>query len=990
MIKTVIRSFLIYLLSCSLVFAQTASLLPNGEQQFFDANGHPLSAGSVTFYVPNTSTLATTWKDPLQATPNTNPVLLDAGGRAIIYGNGQYTEQVNDRFGNLIWSQLTNSTGTGGSGGGGTVGDGNLVGTVLPWTGLIAPPNYLFANGQTILRSSYPLFLSTVTSAQAVFCTSGSPTLTGLGDTTQYPIGGAVEASCIPISTVIVSKTATTITLNNNANVSVNTTATFFPFGDGNGVSTFNVPDFRGAVLPGRDNMGGIAKGNLTATFCTSPGLGASCGVQSETLTAGNLPSITPIFTGNLANATSTNTNVLFGGSVTGVINVGSGSPQGNIAIGQSQIANLISNYTPSGSISNNGGLSQAFSVIQPSIQINYIVKVLPDVSTSVATGVASLGGMTGVLACGSGLTCSANTVSVTIGGTAAGSSGQVQFNSSNIFAADPGLTFTNEALTIGINSGTFTGEVILAGRTSGSTGLEAQAIAIGVLLLPSITSDTLVARTTTDTLTNKTFNTSNNTFKWVGAIGPLADSTTAMQVDNTALSTVLMNFDTTNTRVGINTTTPNYTLDVGGNVNVGSILTFSILSPVSLGQSTTSITGLTVNNAPITNADYFLYFSSANGAINSCTIAACVGSSVAGVGSINGQAGSLTIAGVGSVTITSAASTININVPTIMPQGRLTLVQFTPVMITSATNQGTLRYDCDKGGSVPWYTGSSITSADSYDNISGCDVTDAMVATATAGQVITNEVYDSWWVHNGTNHICLAMSASGGGGGGWSNDGGSKTSRGTGYTVLDNHTRPYVTNAHVITNCFNGATNYGSIITNEATYLGTIYSANAGKISWIMGTPASGGNAAILGIYNHYNKRNIGTTVIDSGSSYTYSSATTRQARASAGNQIQFVLGVQEDSPIIINNTSNQVANSIGAQMAVCIGLDTTNACTSTLQNARDTSTTAQPWGLTNQYIAIQPIGLHTASSNEASDGSNTSTFDAQSTNQLSINIRM
>ena len=330
MIKTVIRSFLIYLLSCSLVFAQTASLLPNGEQQFFDANGHPLSAGSVTFYVPNTSTLATTWKDPLQATPNTNPVLLDAGGRAIIYGNGQYTEQVNDRFGNLIWSQLTNSTGTGGSGGGGTVGDGNLVGTVLPWTGLIAPPNYLFANGQTILRSSYPLFLSTVTSSQAVFCTSGSPILTGLGDTTQYPIGGAVEASCIPISTVIVSKTATTITLNNNANVSVNTNATFFPFGDGNGVSTFNVPDFRGVVLPGRDNMGGIAKGNLTATFCTSPGLGASCGLQSTTLTSGEIPSLAYSGSGTTGTENATHTHQAAGAIVN--FNFGGGGGGTNLA----------------------------------------------------------------------------------------------------------------------------------------------------------------------------------------------------------------------------------------------------------------------------------------------------------------------------------------------------------------------------------------------------------------------------------------------------------------------------------------------------------------------------------------------------------------------------------------------------------------------------------------------------------------------------------
>lgn len=93
----------------------TASLLPNGKQQFFNGNGKPLALGSVYFYVPNTSTLKHTWQDPGATILNTNPVILDASGEAVIYGNGNYRQVVYDALGNLIWDQLTSASG--GSGG---------------------------------------------------------------------------------------------------------------------------------------------------------------------------------------------------------------------------------------------------------------------------------------------------------------------------------------------------------------------------------------------------------------------------------------------------------------------------------------------------------------------------------------------------------------------------------------------------------------------------------------------------------------------------------------------------------------------------------------------------------------------------------------------------------------------------------------------------------------------------------------------------------
>lgn len=87
-----------------------ATILPNGEQTFLDNNGNPLASGLVYFYIPSTFTPKDTWQDASGSTLNTNPVLLDDAGRAIIYGSGSYRQIVKDSLGNVIWDQLTEDT----------------------------------------------------------------------------------------------------------------------------------------------------------------------------------------------------------------------------------------------------------------------------------------------------------------------------------------------------------------------------------------------------------------------------------------------------------------------------------------------------------------------------------------------------------------------------------------------------------------------------------------------------------------------------------------------------------------------------------------------------------------------------------------------------------------------------------------------------------------------------------------------------------------
>lgn len=108
-----LRQVGIGLLAASLAFGSAlgqSSLLPDGKQQFLSNTGVPLASGKVFMYVPNTTTFKNTWQDAAQVTLNTNPVILDASGRALIYGSGIYRQLVQTSAGVPIYDALTTST----------------------------------------------------------------------------------------------------------------------------------------------------------------------------------------------------------------------------------------------------------------------------------------------------------------------------------------------------------------------------------------------------------------------------------------------------------------------------------------------------------------------------------------------------------------------------------------------------------------------------------------------------------------------------------------------------------------------------------------------------------------------------------------------------------------------------------------------------------------------------------------------------------------
>jgi hypothetical protein len=89
----------------------TEILLPSPQLQFCDAIGAPYVAGTIETYIPATTTPKDTWNDPAGGSGhlNTNPIVLDAAGRATIYGDGAYRFVLRDAAGNLVFDSVTNS-----------------------------------------------------------------------------------------------------------------------------------------------------------------------------------------------------------------------------------------------------------------------------------------------------------------------------------------------------------------------------------------------------------------------------------------------------------------------------------------------------------------------------------------------------------------------------------------------------------------------------------------------------------------------------------------------------------------------------------------------------------------------------------------------------------------------------------------------------------------------------------------------------------------
>lgn len=83
-----------------------ALILPQGKQQYFSNAGLPLVGGKLYTYAAGTNTPKTTWADAGQVAANTNPIILDSRGEALVYWDAAaaYKVQLQDALGNVLWT----------------------------------------------------------------------------------------------------------------------------------------------------------------------------------------------------------------------------------------------------------------------------------------------------------------------------------------------------------------------------------------------------------------------------------------------------------------------------------------------------------------------------------------------------------------------------------------------------------------------------------------------------------------------------------------------------------------------------------------------------------------------------------------------------------------------------------------------------------------------------------------------------------------------
>lgn len=140
-------------------------------------------------------------------------------------------------------------------------------------------------------------------------------------------------------------------------------------FGSGDGSTTFNVPDLRGRVIAGADNMGGTAAGRLSGYTRATVG-----GAQSVTLTLAGIPAHTHADVGHTHGASDSG-HAHGGGAQPNQFRYAGGSSATGVP-GQQDTDTGYANVTIGTGYANlaNAGSSGSHSNVQPTMALNYII----------------------------------------------------------------------------------------------------------------------------------------------------------------------------------------------------------------------------------------------------------------------------------------------------------------------------------------------------------------------------------------------------------------------------------------------------------------------------------------------------------------------------------------------------------------------------------------------------------------------------------------
>jgi hypothetical protein len=281
-------------------------------------------------------------------------------------------------------------------------------------------------------------------------------------------------------------------------------------------------------------------------------------------------------------------------------------------------------------------------------------------------------------------------------------------------------------------------------------------------------------------------------------------------------------------------------------------------------------------------------------------------------------------------------------------PGGRLTLETAVPVSTSDQSGKTTVYYTPYKHNGVQLYDGAGWISY-TFTELSQLTTDN----TKSPAAVANNSNYDVFvWNDSGTLRATRGPA--------WTSD----TGRGTGAatTELELFEGRYV-NKVAITN---------GPAARMGLYVGTIRSNGSAQINDTL---------ALRHVWNNYNRVARPMKVLEATNSWTYTTATYRQANNSAANQVDFVIGLSED--VVRVRAEAAVSNNTSAIVAItAVGLNRSNADDSTTSgpSRADTVTARRNEA---EYLGFPGIGRHFITWVEWSTATGTTTwFGADSGN--------
>lgn len=240
-------------------------------------------------------------------------------------------------------------------------------------------------------------------------------------------------------------------------------------------------------------------------------------------------------------------------------------------------------------------------------------------------------------------------------------------------------------------------------------------------------------------------------------------------------------------------------------------------------------------------------------------------------------------------------------------PQGYLTLVSATPVIVSDQVSATTVYYTPDKGNLVPLYNGASFTPIE-FSELE-LDLVSAHAAST---------LYDIFvWSESGV----VTM----GTGPAWSTSTAGAGARGTGASTTElSRINGLQVNAVQIT-ARNGNTTY-TVGANRGTYVGSIFiDGTQGQVT----CHRAFGQSRKWGLWNAYNRRPVFLRSGDATASWTYNTASFRASNSASANSLTIFSGLAEEMFTCSFEQNLTTTGNMAANARIGIGVDSTTVAT-------------------------------------------------------------